>query len=106
VVENRIDRSRALKDRITFNKTERDTKGENRRGKEPKTNWEGKTYAQLTIGILNDTLDKRIEAKYYARCNTKEHNIYMCRKNIKIGAMEVEDEMVIVTGVIQRYYRR
>jgi hypothetical protein len=92
-VENRIDRSKTLKDRITFNTMERDTKGENRPRKEPKTNWEGKTYAQLTTGIPKETLDKRMEARRCARCDTEGHTVYMCRKEIKIGAIEVEDEM-------------
>jgi hypothetical protein len=34
-----------------------------------------------------------MEARWCARCDIEEHNVYMCRKEIKIGAIEVEDEM-------------
>lgn len=41
-VKNLIDQYETLKDQITFNKPERDTKGESRSRKEPKTNGKGK----------------------------------------------------------------
>lgn len=53
VAENHIDQSNILKNQITFNKNEKESRGDNKPRKKPKTNWEDKTYAQLIAGITN-----------------------------------------------------
>jgi hypothetical protein len=34
-----------------------------------------------------------MKARCCARCDTKGHNVYMCRKDIKIGAIEIENKV-------------
>lgn len=60
--------------------------------KEPRTNKDGKTFAELTAGIPEEQVKRRMEEKKCARCGLDGHEAWNCKGAIRIGALELDKE--------------
>lgn len=95
MVENLIDWFKVWKNQIAFNKNKQDSKEENRLEKKLKINLKGKIYMHLLADIIKETLNKFIVIRYCTSCNTEGYTLYICKKDIKIRAIVLNNEINI-----------